>query len=333
MQYPIGRQIIRGLLMVLIFCQTSHATAKIKFLNSEYDFGTISQGKVVETKFNFVNQGSSDLLILGTHASCGCTSVLESPEKTYKKGQRGTLRVQFDSKGFHGQITKTITLMTNEKIKPMRLLTIHGKVKRGITTTPEVLDFAKVYTSKPKTLSLDVKSQQGGLNDLNLVFDQEIIEVKKQVFSEKHWKLLVTPSTKLTPGLHKTRLQLSDPLKEGTTEVPVFVDLKSSFHATQDQLAFGKIKPGASKSVSLRLKGVKDSDLRTPSIKLYLNGNEINQNSSMVKIVKKSVGSDVEYKFSIKNTNHKRGALHGEVEFKNKQENGRLLLPVQGYLF
>jgi len=153
-----------ALTAMFLICYPLYGSAKINFLKSDHDMGTISQGQVVEATFKFVNTGNSDLSILGTHASCGCTSVLENPDKVYKKGQAGTLRVQFDSKCFRGEITKTITVMTNEKAKPTRLLTVHGKVRVGIATYPEVLDFASVHLDNPKTLHLSVESHSSDLS-------------------------------------------------------------------------------------------------------------------------------------------------------------------------
>jgi hypothetical protein len=310
------------------------ASPNIQFQNTNFEFGTISQGQVVETTFAFENKGSSDLSILGTHASCGCTSVLESPNKVYRKGQKGTLRVQFDSKGFQGQITKAITVMTNEKVKPMRLLTISGNVKSGIATTPEVLDFAKVYTSKPKSLPLVVTTHLGGLNDLRLIFDTELVQVTKVKTSDKKWELKVTPAENILAGKHKTRLQLSDPLREGSLEIPIFLDVQADFHATQSELVFGRVSPGQSKSVSLRLKGKSLNKLRDPVVKLYINGKGVARSSSFIEVQKnKARAGEVDYKFSISNPERKKGALHGEVAFKQSGKDGHLVIPIQGYFF
>lgn len=85
----------------------------LSFNNSEYDFGTISEGDVVETSFAFTNTGNSDLTILDARGSCGCT-VPEYPKNTpIAPGESGSIKVKFDSANKPGNQSKTVTLTTN----------------------------------------------------------------------------------------------------------------------------------------------------------------------------------------------------------------------------
>ena len=76
------------------------------------DFGTITQGEIVEKSFRFKNVGKSNLLISSAHGSCGCT-VAEYPEKPIAPGEEAVIKVKFDSNGKQGKQHKTVTLVAN----------------------------------------------------------------------------------------------------------------------------------------------------------------------------------------------------------------------------
>lgn len=85
---------------------------KVSFDKVEYDFGTITEGDVVETEFTVTNNGESDLLISDAKASCGCT-VPDYPKQPIKPGESAPIKVSFNSAGKSGQQNKTVTLTTN----------------------------------------------------------------------------------------------------------------------------------------------------------------------------------------------------------------------------
>lgn len=79
----------------------------------EHDFGTISEGDVVETTFTFTNTGSSDLLILNARGSCGCT-VPDYPKNTpIAPGDSADVQVKFDSNNKPNNNNRTVTFTTN----------------------------------------------------------------------------------------------------------------------------------------------------------------------------------------------------------------------------
>lgn len=86
----------------------------MSFENREFDFGTINEGDVVETVFNFENTGNTDLIIVNAYATCGCT-IPEWPREPIIPGGKGTIKVKFNSKGKTNKQSKTITLNTNTK--------------------------------------------------------------------------------------------------------------------------------------------------------------------------------------------------------------------------
>jgi len=84
----------------------------ISFDRTEYNFGKLIQGEVATYDFIFTNTGKSDLVISQVNTSCGCT-VPKFPKEPIKPGEKGTIKVSFDSSGRKGVQNKTITVVSN----------------------------------------------------------------------------------------------------------------------------------------------------------------------------------------------------------------------------
>ena len=85
---------------------------KVELDKEIHDFGTITEGDVVETEFIVKNTGETDLVISDAKGSCGCT-VPEPPKDPIKPGASAPIKVSFDSKNKPGEQEKTVTLTTN----------------------------------------------------------------------------------------------------------------------------------------------------------------------------------------------------------------------------
>ena len=100
---------------------------KIKFDETTFDFGTVMQGERLSHTFNFTNTGKSDLIISSATASCGCTTS-QPPRGPIKPGQKGEIKVQFDSKTKKGAVKNIVWVAANTY--PTRtVLTITADVK------------------------------------------------------------------------------------------------------------------------------------------------------------------------------------------------------------
>ena len=101
-------------------------SAIIEFDKTNFEFGTINEGDVVDGAFKITNVGKVDLLITNAKASCGCT-IPVWPKEAIKPGESADLKFSFNSRGKRGVQNKSITLKTNtEKMK--EVLHIKGMV-------------------------------------------------------------------------------------------------------------------------------------------------------------------------------------------------------------
>jgi hypothetical protein len=91
-----------------------------KFSEESFDFGTITEGDVVDHVFSFVNEGDAPLIISSATASCGCT-VPVWPKAPIAPGEQAEIKVQFNSRSKPGVQNKTVTVTANTYPKVTRL--------------------------------------------------------------------------------------------------------------------------------------------------------------------------------------------------------------------
>lgn len=96
------------------------------FESETIDYGTIAHNSEPNRQFVFVNNGTEDLVISNTQGSCGCT-VPTKPEKPIKPGEKGVIGVRYATDRV-GAFTKTVTVTSNCKEMPTKILTIKGEV-------------------------------------------------------------------------------------------------------------------------------------------------------------------------------------------------------------
>ena len=63
----------------------------------EYDFGTVTDGEIIETTFIVTNTGKSPLIITDAKTTCGCTVPTWPKDKPIAPGESTNIEVKFDS--------------------------------------------------------------------------------------------------------------------------------------------------------------------------------------------------------------------------------------------
>jgi hypothetical protein len=106
--------------------KSSFEPAKISFDKTEFDFGTVNEGDIVDVEFAITNSGTTDLVITKAQPSCGCT-VPSWPKEPIKPGETSKVVAKFNTAGKPGNQRKAITLFTNTQ-KGREVLTLKGKV-------------------------------------------------------------------------------------------------------------------------------------------------------------------------------------------------------------
>ena len=86
--------------------------AKMVFDEEEFNYGTVKQGDVVQHSFSFTNTGKVPLIISNARSTCGCT-VPEKPDGPIAPGEKGVIKVKFNTRGKSNRQEKPIIITAN----------------------------------------------------------------------------------------------------------------------------------------------------------------------------------------------------------------------------
>lgn len=117
-------------LIYLIICLLSAGnlfSQELTFNSSKYDFGTFAEdGGEVSHIFTFKNSGSSPVVIVSAHSSCGCT-VPSYSRQPIAAGSESTITVTYDPMNRPGRFSKTVEIVVAPSSNRY-VLTISGDV-------------------------------------------------------------------------------------------------------------------------------------------------------------------------------------------------------------
>jgi len=115
----------------------------IAFESETCDLGSIVQGEQPDCVFSLANRGSEDLHLVNVEPSCGCTTALLS-SPVLRAGERGGIRVVFDSENYAGEVVKEIEVRSNDPERPSVTLRVKALVEPEIDFEPRTVSFDDV---------------------------------------------------------------------------------------------------------------------------------------------------------------------------------------------
>ncbi|MGR3174247.1 MAG: DUF1573 domain-containing protein [Candidatus Scalindua sp.] len=130
----------------------------IFFKNPDFNFGQIFKGQKIEHIFEFENRGKDILNIGKVKTSCGCTAAILT-NNTILPGNTGEIRTTFNSRSYTGNVTKSISVISNDPERPSYKLTISGEIIEDVSIKPRNIDFGSVYIGEKTNKTVTIKSQ------------------------------------------------------------------------------------------------------------------------------------------------------------------------------
>lgn len=154
------------------------ATSRLQFDSIGKDVGTIDWPGGTTATFTFRNPTSKRIGILGTSASCGCSSVkarivkdgqrvrderergeTTGPILDVEPGETGELVVRFETRGFTGDVREKrsiITVQTDEPDTTSPVVFLNAKIRRAYEVTPSHAVFEPMGVKQRQTKHVDV---------------------------------------------------------------------------------------------------------------------------------------------------------------------------------
>jgi hypothetical protein len=106
--------------IVSAFAFRVSSPAVMSFDSVKHNFGMIHQGEIVSHEFTFTNTGDEPLIITDAEVTCKCTTV-DFPKQPVAKGEKGIVKVTFDSKSAMDRQERTVLVKSNASNAPVVL--------------------------------------------------------------------------------------------------------------------------------------------------------------------------------------------------------------------
>lgn len=173
----------------VFFCAISpcFAQPQLQVDSAEINWGEIYSGERKEHRFILRNNGDSELVITRVRSSCGCTAAMVS-DKTILPDEQAELRVRFNSKNFRGQVTKRVSVVSNDPQQPKKKFTLRATIVPELVMTPSRLTLGSIPVGKDFS------------RDMSLVNHSDLpLQIKAVRSTSRHMTLSEIP-TLLEPG-------------------------------------------------------------------------------------------------------------------------------------
>ncbi len=175
-----------------------------------HDFGTVRQGEVARYDFKIVNNGDAVLEIKDVKPSCGCTTAAEWTRQI-KAGESGLIPIKVETAQFSGNVTKTITVTSNDPVQPQAVLEIKAAIWTPVQISNPVIIFpALTDPAQVLTRSVTISNQvDGQLQISDLHSDKPDFKPElKEVVPGREFELSVTTVPPLADGTHTARISM-----------------------------------------------------------------------------------------------------------------------------
>jgi hypothetical protein len=102
-------------LSAIVFAQNG-----LKFEKTKENAGMVREGEKLVFEYPFENTGTQPVIISEAKVQCTCTTV-EFPKQPVKPGEKGVIKVTFDTTNKMDRQDRTVQLVTNAQTAPYEL--------------------------------------------------------------------------------------------------------------------------------------------------------------------------------------------------------------------
>jgi hypothetical protein len=196
--------------------RTNALGPKIQFETTVHDFGRAKSGEQVKYTYILTNGGDQTLEISGVQA-CGC--ITANWTRSVDPGKTGSIPISFNSSGYGGPVTKSVTVTCNDKSNPRPILQFKGTVWKPLDVVPPLAVLNLTADSPMASATVHITNNLPELITLSApASDNHALAAELKTNQPgREFEVVVSPVSALPPG--STRAQIT--LKTSSTNAPV----------------------------------------------------------------------------------------------------------------
>lgn len=104
----------------LLFSINSIAQPKLVFSDAKKNFGFVKQGKLIEMKFEFTNEGNQPLVLTESKVECSCTEVV-LPKDPIMPKQKSFVLIKFNTLTVFDRQDRIVEIQSNASNNPQKI--------------------------------------------------------------------------------------------------------------------------------------------------------------------------------------------------------------------
>ncbi len=230
---------------------------------AQIQFGSVMSHVISESSIEIENRGIKPLYIDIAGTSCGCTSavlgtqILAPREKTF-------LKAEIDVSDDDGTFSKTVTLSTNDPLKPSIPITYTGTAVHAITLSPSLVNFFEVDRGDAiRPIQIKIS--------LNNTLDPAVLDTASAHANEPYIgvdlkrapkELLLEARLLPQMPIGALRGSISFYLQGVDLEIgiPVLARVFGRIDPEPEVVNFNDMTPGQQKQAEIKLQGLRESD-------------------------------------------------------------------------
>ena len=299
-------------------------------------YNNVKRGQKLTHIFNFINIGNAPLIIYGIHASCGCIISNFQPNNKYLPGQTEQLQIIFDTTNFRGNITKHITIITNQTTKKSHILTLKANIQEQIWADPPLIALNEIALNQSIQTEINIHTESSNIKPLDVKYDHKMFKIDISQVNPTKYKLKVIINPYKDSNFIKNTIYVVNN-SEHLKELPILVRVKINdvIKLNTDYIEFGNIKQNNTVAKNVIISSTQPFDIiKSEIIEFYINDNKISNISDMISIEQMQASSDMyKYKLSITNKGQYYGSFHGQIIYTTTQKSQQFVkLNFYGFL-
>jgi hypothetical protein len=241
----------------------------IFFENPDFNFGQIFKGQKIEHIYEFENRGNDTLNVGKVKTSCGCTAVILTND-TIPPGKTGEIRATFDSGSRTGNVTKSISVISNDPECPSYKLTISGEIIEDVSIKPRNIDFGLVSLGEKTNKTVTIKSQTTPDFKIKKITPSKPF-INTSIAEEKNGEYVISVALEHNPEIGRFSggiyLETNSQMQK-TVTVPFFGEIVGDVTTYPKKIYYGFVTRGKELTHKLFVK-INKSNINILSIKTF----------------------------------------------------------------